>query len=55
MNFLKYLNFPVIFSGAVYIPPATPLNFVPWILVCFIFTIESVGVTSASGPSTIVS
>ena len=37
MNFLKYLNFPVIFSGAGGIAPATPLNYVAWILVCFIF------------------
>jgi hypothetical protein len=37
MNFLKYLNFPVIFSGTNYLPPATPLNYVAWTFVCFIF------------------
>ena len=37
MNFLKYLNFPVILSGTGYIPPATPLNYVAWVLICFIF------------------
>jgi hypothetical protein len=36
MNFLKYLNFPVIFSAPIFIPPATPLNYVPWVLVCYI-------------------
>jgi len=34
---LKYVNFPVIFSSTVVMPPATPLNFVPWVLVCYIF------------------
>jgi hypothetical protein len=26
MNFLRYLNFPVIFTGTTFIPPATPLH-----------------------------
>ncbi|KZV75210.1 small oligopeptide transporter [Peniophora sp. CONT] len=36
-NFLKYVNFPVIFSGTGNLPPATPLNYVPATIVCFIF------------------
>ena len=34
---LKYLNWPVIFSGTGLIPPATPLNFVSWAIVGFVF------------------
>ena len=37
IDFLKYLNFPIIFIGADYLPPATPLNYVPWALVCYVF------------------
>jgi hypothetical protein len=37
MDFLKYLNFPLIFTGTGNMPPATPLNYVPWVLICFIF------------------
>ncbi|KAF8261430.1 OPT oligopeptide transporter [Lactarius quietus] len=37
VGFLRYLNFPVVFSSMTYMPPATPINFVPWVLVCFIF------------------
>jgi hypothetical protein len=37
MNFLKYVNFPVIFSGTGDIPPAMPLNYVACVLVSFIF------------------
>jgi OPT oligopeptide transporter protein len=36
ISFLKYLNFPVIFAGTFYMPPATPLNYVPWVLICFL-------------------
>jgi len=36
-SFLKYVNFPLIFSGAGNMPPATPLNYVPWVLVGFLF------------------
>ncbi|KAN0129006.1 oligopeptide transporter [Lactarius tabidus] len=36
-GFLKYLNFPLIFTGTGNMPPATPLNYVPWVLICFIF------------------
>jgi hypothetical protein len=36
-RFLKYLNFPLIFSGTNNMPPATPLNFIPWVLVYLIF------------------
>ncbi|ETW76341.1 oligopeptide transporter [Heterobasidion irregulare TC 32-1] len=34
---LKYLNFPIIFSGTGNLPPATPINYVPWVIVGFIF------------------
>ncbi|KAH9059645.1 small oligopeptide transporter [Lactarius vividus] len=37
VGFLKYLNFPLIFTGTGNMPPATPLNYVPWVLVCFLF------------------
>jgi hypothetical protein len=37
IGFLKYINFPVTFGSTVYLPPATPLNFVPGVFVCFIF------------------
>ena len=36
-SFLKYVNFPVIFSGTGSIPPATAINYVPWAIVGFIF------------------
>jgi len=34
---IRYLNFPVIFSGTGYIPPASAVNYVPWAIVGFIF------------------
>jgi hypothetical protein len=37
IGFLKYINFPIIFGSTGYIPPATPLNYVPTVFVCFIF------------------
>jgi len=37
IDFLKYINFPVAFGSTMYIPPATPLNYVPGVFVCFIF------------------
>ncbi|KAI0286278.1 OPT oligopeptide transporter [Russula brevipes] len=37
VTFLKYLNFPLILTGTGNMPPATPLNYVPWVLVCFVF------------------
>jgi OPT oligopeptide transporter protein len=37
VEFLKYLNFPLIFTSTGNMPPATPLNYVPWVLVCFAF------------------
>ena len=37
MSFLKYINFPVAFFSAGDIPPATPLNYIPGVFVCFIF------------------
>jgi hypothetical protein len=36
-NFLKLINFPVIFSGTGAIPPASAVNYVPWTIVGFIF------------------
>ncbi|KLO10280.1 OPT oligopeptide transporter [Schizopora paradoxa] len=36
-SFMKYVNFPVIFSGTAFIPPATAVNYVPWAIVGFIF------------------
>jgi len=37
IGFLKYINFPVAFGSTTYLPPATPLNYMPGVLVCFIF------------------
>ncbi|KAF8493699.1 OPT oligopeptide transporter protein-domain-containing protein [Russula emetica] len=37
IDFLKYINLPVAFDNAASIPPLTPLNFMPWVFVCFIF------------------
>ena len=34
---LSYVNWPVIFSGTGFIPPATPLNYIRWAIVGFIF------------------
>ncbi|KAI0331596.1 OPT oligopeptide transporter [Cubamyces sp. BRFM 1775] len=34
---LRYVNWPVIFTGTSYIPPASALNYVPWAIVGFIF------------------
>ncbi|KAJ2933165.1 hypothetical protein H1R20_g3881, partial [Candolleomyces eurysporus] len=36
-SWLRYVNFPVIFSGTGYIPPASAVNYVPWAIVGFIF------------------
>ncbi|PPR03986.1 hypothetical protein CVT24_008305 [Panaeolus cyanescens] len=36
-SWMRYVNFPVIFSGTGYIPPATALNYVTWGIVGFIF------------------
>ena len=36
-SFYKYLNLPVIFASIAYVPPGTPINYVPWVLVCFLF------------------
>ena len=37
IGFLKYINFPVAFGSMTYMPPATPLNYMPGVFVCFIF------------------
>ena len=37
IGFLKYINFPAAFGSMGQMPPATPLNYVPGVLVCFIF------------------
>ncbi|KAH7096464.1 OPT oligopeptide transporter [Auriculariales sp. MPI-PUGE-AT-0066] len=34
---LRYLNWPVLFSGTGFIPPASAVNYVPWTIVGFIF------------------
>ncbi|CAL1707442.1 unnamed protein product [Somion occarium] len=36
-SFIKYVNFPVIFSGTGLIPPASAVNYVPWTIVGFVF------------------
>ena len=36
-SLLKYVNWPVIFSGTGLIPPATAVNYVPWCITGFIF------------------
>ncbi|KAJ7058464.1 small oligopeptide transporter [Mycena amicta] len=36
-SFIRYVNFPVIFSGTGLIPPANSNNYVPWAIVGFIF------------------
>ena len=36
-GWLRYVNFPVLFNGTGMMPPATPINFVPWAIVGFIF------------------
>ncbi|KAH9917728.1 OPT oligopeptide transporter [Fomitopsis serialis] len=36
-SIFKYVNFPVIFNGSQWIPPASALNYVPWTIVGFIF------------------
>ncbi|KAJ7641107.1 OPT oligopeptide transporter [Roridomyces roridus] len=36
-SWLRYLNFPVIFSGTGLIPPANSNNYVPWVIVGFVF------------------
>ena len=36
-SFVRYLNAPLIFSGAGLIPPATPLNYLSWGIIGFIF------------------
>ncbi|KAG6836671.1 hypothetical protein H0H93_005089 [Arthromyces matolae] len=36
-SWVRYINFPVIFSGTGYIPPATAVNYVPWAIVGFLF------------------
>jgi len=36
-SWLKYVNFPVIYSGTGAIPPASAVNYIPWAIVGFIF------------------
>ncbi|KAG9225680.1 hypothetical protein CCMSSC00406_0007537 [Pleurotus cornucopiae] len=36
-SWVRYVNFPVIFSGTGLIPPASAVNYVPWAIVGFIF------------------
>ena len=37
MSFLRYLNFPIIFGGIEFIPPATPLVYVAQVFISFLF------------------
>ena len=37
IGLLKYLNFPLIFFAMNEMPPATPINLVPWVVICFLF------------------
>ncbi|KAF8262026.1 OPT oligopeptide transporter protein-domain-containing protein [Lactarius quietus] len=37
VGLLRYLNFPVIFAAMNLMPPATPINYVPSVLLCFLF------------------
>ncbi|TFK38368.1 oligopeptide transporter [Crucibulum laeve] len=36
-SWIRYVNFPVIFSGTGLIPPASAVNYVPWAIVGFFF------------------
>ena len=36
-SFIRYINWPVVFTGTGLIPPATPTNYVSWCVVGFIF------------------
>ncbi|KAI5994878.1 OPT oligopeptide transporter protein-domain-containing protein [Pisolithus marmoratus] len=36
-SFIRYVNFPIIFSGTGSIPPASAVNYVPWTVVAFVF------------------
>jgi len=36
-SWIRYVNFPVIFTGTGLLPPATSINYVPWAIVGFIF------------------
>jgi hypothetical protein len=36
-RFLRYLNLPLVFMAMSFMPPATPINFVPWVLICWLF------------------
>ncbi|KAF8257803.1 OPT oligopeptide transporter protein-domain-containing protein [Lactarius quietus] len=36
-GYMRHLNFPVIFSSMSTMPPGTPINYVPWVIVCFLF------------------
>ena len=37
IGFLEYINFPIVFGSAAYMPPATPINYIPGLFVGFIF------------------
>ncbi|KAG1727749.1 OPT oligopeptide transporter [Suillus paluster] len=36
-SLIRYINFPVIFTGTGAIPPATAVNYIPWAIVGFVF------------------
>lgn len=41
-SWLQYVNIPVLFTGAVYMPPATGINYSSWFLFGFIFRKPSI-------------
>ena len=43
-SWARYVNFPVLLSGAGAIPPASAINYVPWALVGFIFQVQWISV-----------
>jgi len=36
-SWIAYINFPILFGGTFLLPPATAVNFVPWVIVGFVF------------------
>jgi OPT family small oligopeptide transporter len=36
-SWVRYVNFPVVFTGTGNLPPATSINYIPWAIVGFIF------------------
>jgi OPT family small oligopeptide transporter len=36
-SWIRYVNFPVVFTGTGLLPPATSINYIPWVCVGFVF------------------